>query len=291
MDEKVAAFKEIRKVGVVGCGQMGGGITQVCAQSGYPVAVSEINDELLQRGLASIDASLTKSVQKEKITQQDKDTTMTRIKGTTDITDFGDCDLVIEAAVENLDLKKKIFGEMDKVCREHTILATNTSCLSITGMAKATKRPEKVLGMHFFNPVPVMKLLEIVRTAKTSEETLDTAKKFGQSLGKTIVIVQDSPGFIVNRLMAPQILNAIRMLESGIATKEDIDTGMTLGLNYPMGPLALADLVGLDTLLFIANGIYDEFREAQYAAPTLLKEMVADGRLGRKTGKGFYEYM
>ena len=275
---------------MVGCGQMGGGITQVCAQSGYPVVVSEINDELLQRGMASIDASLTRSVQKERITQQDKDATMTRIKGTTDITNFGDCDLVIEAAVENLDLKKKIFGEMDKVCPEHAILATNTSCLSITDMAKATKRPEKVLGMHFFNPVPVMKLLEIVRTAKTSEETLDTARNFGQSLGKTIVIAQDSPGFIVNRLMAPQILNAIRMLESGIATKEDIDTGMTLGLNYPMGPLALADLVGLDTLLFIANGIYGEFREAQYAAPTLLKEMVADGRLGRKTGKGFYEY-
>ena len=281
---------KIRKVGVVGCGQMGGGITQVCAQSGYPVLVSEINDELLKKGLASIDASLTRSVQKEKITQQDKDATLARIKGTTDIKDFGVCDLVIEAAIENLNLKKQIFGKLDKVCPQHVILATNTSCLSIIDMAVATKRPDKVLGLHFFNPATVMKLLEIVRTVATSEETLDAAKDFGKSIGKTIVIAQDAPGFIVNRLMVPQILNAIQMLESGVATKEDIDTGMTLGLNHPIGPLALADLVGLETLLFIANGIYDEFRDAQYAAPTLLKKMVAAGWLGRKTGKGFYDY-
>jgi 3-hydroxybutyryl-CoA dehydrogenase len=281
---------EIRKVGVVGCGQMGGGITQVCAQSGYPVLVSEINDELLKKGLASIDASLTRNVQKEKITQQDKDATLNRIKGTTDTRDFGDCDLVIEAAIENLDLKKQIFSEMDKVCPKHTILATNTSCLSIIDMAVATTRPDKVLGLHFFNPAPVMKLLEIVRTVATSEETLDSGKNFGKSVGKTIVITQDTPGFIVNRLMVPQILNAIQMLESGVATRDDIDTGMTLGLNYPMGPLALADLVGLDTILFIANGIYNEFRDAQYVAPTLLKKMVTAGWLGRKTGKGFYDY-
>jgi len=278
------------KIGVVGCGLMGGGITQVCAQSGYPVIVSEINDELLQKGLTAIDANLTRNVQKERITQQDKDATLARIKGTTDNRDFGDCDLVIEAAVENLDLKKKIFGEMDKICPEHAILATNTSCLSIIDMAKATGRPDKVLGLHFFNPAPVMKLMEVVRTSATSEETLELGKNFGQSLGKTIIIAQDTPGFIVNRLMTPQILNAIRMLESGAATKEDIDTGMTLGLNYPMGPLALADLVGLDTILFIADGIHDRFREDQYAAPSLLKEMVATGQLGRKTGKGFYDY-
>jgi 3-hydroxybutyryl-CoA dehydrogenase len=289
-DEKVDTLMEISKVGVVGCGQMGSGIAQVCAQAGYPVIVSEINDELLKKGLAAIDASLTRSVQKEKITQPDREATLTRIKGTTDTGQFADCDLVIEAAVENLDLKKQIFGEIDKICPEHTILATNTSCLSIMGMAVVTKRPDKVLGMHFFNPVPVMKLLEIVRTVATSEETLDTGKSFGQSLGKTIIIAQDSPGFIVNRLMAPQILNAIRMLESDIATKEDIDTGMTLGLNYPMGPLALADLIGLDTLLFIVNSIYDELKDAQYAAPVMLKEMVSAGWLGRKTGKGFYEY-
>jgi 3-hydroxybutyryl-CoA dehydrogenase len=281
---------EIKKVGVVGCGQMGSGIAQVCAQAGYIVIVSEINDELLQKGLAAIEAYLSRSVQKERITQQDKDNTLSLIKGTTDTGDFGDCDFVIEAAVENLDLKKKIFAEIDKICPEHTILATNTSCLSIISMAAVTKRPDKVLGMHFFNPVPVMRLLEIVRTTATSEETLDTGKDFGQSLGKTVVIAQDSPGFIVNRLMAPQILNAIRMLESGIATKEDIDTGMTLGLNYPMGPLALADLIGLDTLLFIVNNIHKALHEAQYAAPTMLKKMVAAGLLGRKTGKGFYEY-
>ncbi len=281
---------EIKKVGVVGCGQMGNGIAQVCAQAGYAVVVSEINDELLKKGLAAIDAYLTRSVQKERITQQDKDNTLSRINGTTDNGDFGDCDFLIEAAVEDLDLKKKIFAEIDKICPEHTILATNTSCLSILSMAVATKRPDKVLGMHFFNPVPVMKLLEVVRTTATSEDTLDTGNDFGQSLGKTIVIAQDSPGFIVNRLMAPQILNAIRMLESGIATKEDIDTGMTLGLNYPMGPLALADLVGLDTLLFIVNSIHEELHDAQYAAPTMLKELVSAGLLGRKTGKGFYEY-
>jgi len=275
---------------VVGCGQMGSGIAQVCAQAGYAVVVSEISDELLQKGLAAIDAYQTRSVQKERITQHDKDNTLSLIKGTTDTGDFGDCDFLIEAAVENLDLKKKIFREIDKICPEHAILATNTSCLSIISMAAATKRPDNVLGMHFFNPVPVMKLLEVVRTTATSKETLDIAKEFGQSLGKTIIIAQDSPGFIVNRLMAPQILNAIRMLESGIATKEDIDTGMTLGLNYPMGPLALADLVGLDTLLFIVNSIHKELRDAQYVAPTMLKEMVAAGLLGRKTGKGFYEY-
>lgn len=281
---------EIKNVGVVGCGQMGGGIAQVCAQSGYTVVVSEVNDELLKKGLAAIDASLTRSVRKEKITQTDKDAALARIQGTTDPGDFGNCDLVIEAAIENLDLKKKLFGELDKACPEHTILATNTSCLSIIDMAVATERPEKVLGLHFFNPVPAMQLLEIVRTVATSAETLEAGQSFGKSVGKTIVLAQDTPGFIVNRLMVPQILNAIQMLESGVAAKEDIDTSMTLGLNNAMGPLALADLVGLDTILFIADGIYNEFRDAQYAAPTLLKKMVAAGWLGRKSGKGFYDY-
>ncbi|MCK4273724.1 MAG: 3-hydroxybutyryl-CoA dehydrogenase [Dehalococcoidales bacterium] len=281
---------KISKVGVVGCGQMGGGIAQVCAQAGYTVVVSEISDEFLNKGLAAIESSLDRSVQKERMTPQDRDATLSRLRGTTDTRDFGECDLVIEAAVENLDLKKKIFGEMDKVCPERTILATNTSCLPITDMAAATGRPDRVLGMHFFNPVPVMKLLEIIRTTATSEATLDTARDFGESLGKTYVIVQDSPGFIVNRLVTPQIMNAIRMVESGIATAKDIDTAMALGLNYPMGPLALADLIGLDTVLFIVNGIYDKLRDEQYAAPALLKDMVAAGQLGRKTGKGFYEY-
>ncbi len=281
---------EIKKVGVVGCGQMGGGIAQVCAQGGYQVIVSEINDEFLNKGLASISSFLTKSADRGKITQQDKDSAISRIKGTTSLNDFADCDLAIEAAVENLDLKKKIFTELDTVCPKHAILATNTSCLSIIDMAMATSKPEKVLGLHFFNPVPLMQLLEIVRTIATSDETLEAGREFGKSVGKTVVVARDAPGFIVNRLMVPQILNAIRMLEDGVATREDIDNGLKLGLNHPMGPLALADLVGLDTLSFIADGIYAEFKDPQYINPTLLTKMVTAGWLGRKSGKGFYEY-
>ena len=281
---------EVKKVGVVGCGQMGGGIAQVSAQSGYRVVVSEINDELLNKGLAAINSSLTKSVEKEKITPADKEAALARLKGTTALKDFGDCDLVIEAAIENLDLKKKIFAELDKVCPKHAILATNTSCLSIMDMAVATGRPDRVLGLHFFNPAPLMKLMEVVRTIATSDETVKIGREFGQSLGKTVIIARDAPGFVVNRLLVPQLLNAIRMLEAGIATREDIDTGMTLGLNHPIGPLALSDLVGLDTLLFIANSTYDEFKDPQFAPPVLLSKMVTAGWLGRKTGKGFYDY-
>jgi 3-hydroxybutyryl-CoA dehydrogenase len=281
---------EIKKVGVVGCGQMGGGIVQVCAQAGYEVVVSEVNDTVLKKGLAGIDALLERSVQKEKITQQVKDATMARIKGTTSIADFKDCDLAIEAATEKMDLKKQIFTEMDKACPAHAILGTNTSCLSIIDMASVTQRPEKVLGLHFMNPVPVMKLLEIVKTVITAEEVLEAGKEFGNTLGKTIIIAQDAPGFIVNRLMIPQILVAIQMLESGAAAREDIDTGLTLGLNHPMGPLTLADLVGLDTILFISDAMYEENHDIRYAAPTLLKKMVAAGWYGRKAGKGFYDY-
>jgi 3-hydroxybutyryl-CoA dehydrogenase len=197
---------------------------------------------------------------------------------------------VIEAVVEDLETKKSIFSRLDKICPTHTVLATNTSSLPVNKMAETTKRPDKVLGLHFFNPVPVLKLMEIIRAATTSEATLEAGKEFGTSLGKTVVIVQDSPGFIVNRLMTPQILNAIRMFESGIATKEDIDTAMTLGLNHPVGPFALADLIGLDTLLTIANSIYQSSGEKQYAAPDLLKKLVSAGHLGRKTGQGFYKY-
>jgi 3-hydroxybutyryl-CoA dehydrogenase len=281
---------EIKQVGIIGCGQMGSGIAQVCAQAGYSVTVSEVNEGLLNKGLASINSSLTKSVEKERITQQDRDTTLARIKGTTEMKDFSGCDLIIEAAVENLDLKKKLFNQLDKICPKPAILATNTSCLSIIDMAMATTKPDKVLGLHFFNPAPVMKLMEVVKTVATSDETVEIGKKFGQSLGKTTVIAQDAPGFIVNRLMVPQIFNAIRMLEAGVATKEDIDTGLTLGLNHPIGPLSLADLVGLDTLYLIANSIYDEFKDPQFAPPTLLKKMVTAGWLGRKTGRGFYKY-
>ena len=281
---------EIKRVGVVGCGLMGSGISQVCAQSGYQVVVSEVNDKLLNKGLASISAFLTRNVKKGRVSQAEKEAALARIKGTTNTKDFGDCDLIIEAAIENLDLKKKIFAELDKICPRHTILATNTSCLSIIEMAKETTRPEKVLGMHFFNPVPSMRLLEIVKTIATSDETLEIAKEFGKSIGKTTIVAPDTPGFIVNRLLMPFMLGACRMLEAGLATKEDIDTGVRLGLGHPMGPLALADLIGMDTSLFIANSIYEETKDPSCAPPIILKKMVATGWLGRKTGKGFYEY-
>lgn len=281
---------KIKKVGVVGCGTMGSGIAQVCAQSGYQVVASEINKELLNKGLALINSSLAKAVERGRLSQQDKDATISRIKGTIQNQDFSDCDLMIEVAIEQMEVKKKIFAELDKICPEHAILASNTSCLSIIDFAMVTRRPEKVLGLHFFNPVPLMKLLEIVTTIATSEDTLKMAKDFGSTVGKTIVIAKDMPGFIVNRLLIPFILNAISMLDSDVATKEDIDTGINLGLNHPMGPLALADLIGLDTLYFIANSIYDEFKDPQYASPPLLKKMVTAHWLGRKTGKGFYEY-
>ena len=281
---------EIKNVGVVGCGLMGSGIAEVCARSGYQVVVSEINDELLNKGLAAINSGLTRSVDKGRISQADKDAIMARIKGTTSTKDFADCDLVIEAVIENMDLKKQVFAELDKVCPKHAILATNTSCLSVIDMARVTQRPEQVLGMHFFNPVPVMRLVELVKTILTSEDTLETARKFGESIGKTVAVSPDIPGFIVDRLANPFLLHAIRMVEEGIASAEEIDTSVRLGLNHPMGPLALADLVGLDTLLFIANAFYDELKDPKFAPPTLLKKMVAAGWLGRKTGKGFYEY-
>jgi len=281
---------EIKRVGVVGCGLMGSGISQVCAQSGYQVVVSEINDELLNKGLASISLFLTRNVKKGRVSQAEKEATLARIKGTTNIKDFGDCDLIIEAAIENMDVKKKIFTELDKICSKDAILATNTSCLSIIDMATVTTRPEKVLGMHFFNPVPRMKLLEIVKTIATSDETLEIAKEFGKSIGKITIVAPDTPGFIVNRLLLPFMLGAFRMLETGGATKEDIDTGVRLGLGHPMGPLALADLIGMDTILFIANAICEELKDPLYVPPIILKKMVAAGWLGRKTGKGFYEY-
>ncbi len=281
---------EIKKVGVVGCGTMGSGIVQICAQSGYQVVVSEINEVLLNKGLNSIESVLSRNVEKGRMSQEDKEATMSRIKGTTQYKDFSDCDLIIEVAIEKMDLKKEIFTELDKICPEHTILSTNTSCLSIIDIAMVTSRPEKVLGLHFFNPVPVMQLLEIVNTIVTSEDTMNTAIAFGESVGKTIVIAKDAPGFIVNRLLIPFILNAIRMYESGIATREDIDNGMRLGANHPMGPLALADLIGLDTVHFIASSIYEELKDTAFISPILLNKMVTAGKLGRKTGEGFYSY-
>jgi len=281
---------EIKKVGVVGCGTMGSGIVQVCAQSGYEVVASEINSEILNKGLSRIDKFMSVAVGKGKLSQEEKDATLARIKSTTNTKDLGDCDLVIEAVIENINLKKKIFAELDKICPKHTILATNTSCLSIIDLAMQTSRPEQVLGLHFFNPVPLMKLLEVVRTIATSDEVFEAGNEFGKSVGKTTIAAKDTPGFIVNRLLMPFMISAIRMLEAGIATREDIDTAIHLGLGHPMGPLTLADLTGMDTNLLVANAIYEELKDPQYAAPPLMKKMVTAGWLGRKTGKGFYEY-
>jgi 3-hydroxybutyryl-CoA dehydrogenase len=281
---------QIKKVGVAGCGIMGSGIAQICAQSGYQVTVSEVSSELLNKGLGAIKSSLAKSVERGKITKEDEEAVLSRIKGTTAVADFADSDLVIEAIIENMEEKKKLFAEIDGICPQHTIFASNTSCLSIIEMASVTKRADRVLGMHFFNPAPIMKLIELVRSIATSEETLATAKSFGESLGKTVILAKDRPGFIVNSLLIPFLLDAIRILESGQATKEDIDTGITLGLNHPMGPLTLADFVGLDTAYYIANAMYSEFKDPKYAPPPLLKQMVMAGHLGRKTGKGFYDY-
>jgi 3-hydroxybutyryl-CoA dehydrogenase len=281
---------EIKKVGVVGCGSMGAGIAQLCAQSGFAVVVSEINDELLKRGLGFIDKTLARSVEKGKLSQADKDAIMGRIKGTTSTKDFADCDLMIEAAIENLDLKKKIFAELDGICPKQTILATNTSCLSIIDMAVVTKRADKVVGLHFFNPAPIMKLLEIVKTIATSEETMAVSQKFGEKLGKTTVVAKDAPGFIVNRLWIPFLLHSIRLYEDGVASREDIDNAIQLGLNYPMGPLTLSDMVGIDVVKFVADALYEQLKDPRYVTPTLVDKMVAAGWLGRKTGRGFYDY-
>jgi 3-hydroxybutyryl-CoA dehydrogenase len=281
---------EIEKVGVVGCGVMGSGIAQTCAQSGYEVAVLEISSELLDKGLSAIKSALIKSVDRGQLSPQDREAIIGHIKGTTSAQDLSHCDLVIEAASENMALKKRIFVEIDEICPNQAILATNTSCLSIIEMARVTSRPDRVIGLHFFNPAPTMKLLEVVRTVVTSEETLEVSQQFGESLGKVVVVAHDSPGFIVNRLLMPFLLHAISMLEAGIAKREDIDTAVDLGLSHPMGPLTLADFIGLDVVLSVAEAIYEELRDPRYVPPVLLKKMVAAGWLGHKTGRGIYEY-
>jgi 3-hydroxybutyryl-CoA dehydrogenase len=278
---------EIKTVGVVGAGIMGAGIVQVCAQSGYQVVISEINDELLQKGIGTVDHFLGRAVQKERITAKDKDEIMGRIQGTTDPKDFKDCDLIVEAIIENLDLKKDLFKKLDEICPPHALLTSNTSSMTIVEMAAVTKRMDKVAGLHFFNPVPVMRLVEIVRTITTSDETVETLRTFSESLGKTVVMAKDTPGFIVNRLLIPYLLNAIRCYESGLGTMEDIDTAIKLGLNHPMGPFELLDILGNDTTLSIAENMFNEFKDDMYAAPILLRRMVTAGILGRKSGKGF----
>jgi len=280
----------ISRVGVVGCGLMGGGITQVAAQAGFPTTVVEANRELLDRGLGAIRRNLDGQVEKGRLDAKARDAAWSRISGSVSLDDLRDADLVIEAITENVGLKKETFGKLDRICPGHALLASNTSSCTITELAAATKRPAQVLGLHFFNPAPIMKLVEVVRTILTSDETLETARAFVQALGKTPVATQDTTGFIVNRLLVPYLLEAVHLLESGVATREDIDQAMKLGCGYPMGPFTLLDLVGLDTTLFVAEVMFDEFREARFAPPPLLKRMVMAGQLGRKSGKGFYDY-
>lgn len=277
-------------MGVVGCGLMGSGIAEVCARAGYTTLVREINEDVLARGRERIERSLGTAVQRGKLPATERDATLARLQGTTTLADFGACDLVIEAATENPEIKRQTFEELDAVCPPHAILASNTSSIPIIQMATATRRPERVLGMHFMNPVPVMPLIEYVRTLTTSEETLETAKSFGESLGKRIIVSKDRAGFIVNFLLIPYLCESVRMLEQGFASREDIDVGMMLGTSYPMGPFTLLDFVGLDTTLFIADILFDEFKDPRFAAPTLLRQMVTAGYLGRKTGRGFYNY-
>jgi 3-hydroxybutyryl-CoA dehydrogenase len=280
----------IKRVGVVGCGLMGGGITQVVAQAGLPVTVVEANLELLDRGLGAIRRNLDGLVEKGRLDGGARDAAWGRIAGSVSLEELRDADLVIEAITENVALKKETFGKLDRICPPSALLASNTSSCTITELAAATGRPARVLGLHFFNPAPVMKLVEVVRTILTSDETVKIAWEFVQALGKTPVAARDTTGFIVNRLLVPYLLEAVRVLESGVATKEDIDQAMKLGCGYPMGPFTLLDLVGLDTTLFVAEVMFDEFREARFAPPPLLKRMVMAGHLGRKSGKGFYDY-
>lgn len=281
---------EINRVGVVGCGLMGSGIVEVCARAGYQVVVREVSTELLQAGLARVERSLSKAVDRGKATREQADKALAGIEGTLDLADFGACDLVIEAAIENMAVKKEIFAELDGILPAHAILASNTSSLCVTEMASVTQRGDKVLGIHFFNPVPVFPLIEFVRTILTSDETMQIVHQFGASLGKTMVTAKDTPGFIVNRLLIPYLLDAVRVFEQGLASREDIDTAIKLGLNHPMGPLTLIDFVGLDTCLFIADAMFEEYKDSRYAAPPLLRRMVLAGRMGRKTGQGFYDY-
>ena len=280
----------IETVGVIGCGLMGAGITQVCAEAGYRTIVREASGELVSGGIGRIDGVLSRNVSKGKMSKDEKAAILGRITGTTEFDDLADCDLVIEAVTENLETKQEVFRILDGIASPEAILASNTSSISITELASATDRPEQVLGLHFFNPVPVMKLIEMVIGLQASEKTVETARQFGESLGKQVIEVRDTPGFIVNYLLIPYLLDAVRLVESGVATKEDIDAGMVLGCSHPLGPLKLLDFIGLDTTLYIAEVLYDAFRTDRYAAPPLLRQMVAAGMNGRKSGRGFYGY-
>ena len=280
----------IRKVGVVGCGLMGGGIAQTCAQSGYETVVLEVNQQLLDKGIQRIHGAWDTLASKGKLGQGQVDEYRARLHGTLEMADFANCDLMIEAVLENMDEKLRLFPALDHIVKPEALLLTNTSSLNVTQMGAVTKRPDKVCGIHFFNPVPVMKLVEIVKTISTSEETIETVSQFAVSLGKTPVLAKDTAGFIVNFLLIPYLLAAIRMLENGMATRDDIDTAMKLGCGYPMGPFTLLDYVGLDTTLWAAEAIYEEYKDPLYAPPPLLRRMVISGMYGKKSGKGFYDY-
>jgi 3-hydroxybutyryl-CoA dehydrogenase len=281
---------DIRKVGVVGCGLMGSGIVQVTAQAGFDTVVIEANDELLQRGLGRLRQTLDGLVEKTKLDAKTRDAVLGRITGGVGLETLKACDLVVEAMSENQALKNETFATLDRICPPHAILATNTSSCNVTALAAATKRPSQVVGLHFFNPVPLMKLVEVARTILTDEAVLKTATEWVRAVGKVPVQTKDATAFIVNRLLVPYLLDAIRVYEGGLASLEDVDQAMKLGCGYPMGPFTLLDLVGLDTTMYVAEVMFEEFREARYAPPALLKRMVLAGHLGRKAGRGFYTY-
>lgn len=281
---------EIKKVGVCGLGLMGTGIVEVSAKAGMDVYAFELSPKLLEKGMARINKSLSRAVEKGKLDEVGKKAVLDKIHGVSDLKDLADCDIVCEAIVENLDLKIKLYKQLDEIVKKEAIFGSNTSSLSITEMGAATNRADKFCGLHFFNPVAVMKLVEVVKTIATSESTFETAKAYGEKVGKVVVSCKDTPGFVVNRLLVPYLLDAIRALEAGVATKEDIDTAMKLGCGHPMGPLELTDFVGLDTTYFIAEILFAEFKLHHYAAPPLLKAMVKAGFHGRKSGRGFYDY-
>jgi 3-hydroxybutyryl-CoA dehydrogenase len=280
---------EIKKVGVLGCGLMGSGIAQVSATAGFDVTVLEVEQKFLDKGFAGIEKSLAKFAEKGTL-KETPQTVRARLKGTTNMRDLADCDIVVEAVIENVAEKKKMYAALDGIAKKDAIFATNTSSISVTELMTATKRPERFIGLHFFNPVPLMKLVEVVKTIATAPDVYDTAYEFGKKLGKVPVRTSDKTGFIVNRLLVPYLLDAVRAYEEGVGSIEDIDNAMKLGCGYPMGPLTLLDFVGLDTTYYITHVMYDEFKERRFASPPLLKRMVMAGWYGKKTGKGFYDY-
>lgn len=283
-------MSEIKRVGVLGAGLMGSGIAQVSAQAGYDTTVREVSDALHERGIASIGKQLGKAVEKGKLAAEDRDVTLGRLRGTTSLEELAECDIIIEAVVEDLQVKNEMWRTLDAICGPEAIFASNTSSLTIADMAAATQRPERMVGLHFFNPVPVMKLVEVVKTIATDPEVFQTAFEFARSLGKEPIVCKDNSGFVVNLLLVPYMMDAIRAVEQGVASVEDIDKGMRLGTGYPMGPFTLSDFVGLDTLDKIGDIMYNEYKEKRYASPPLLRRMVSLGYLGRKSGKGFYDY-